>query len=75
MKELMKKFLIQTLILFFHVQIAFSQSAKFDSLIENSISLSEQFLYDANFEEAQKFVDISFFENFKLYEEKHSIAL
>ncbi len=47
----------------------------FDRFVENAISLAEQALYDAKFEEALKFIEPTYFEKFDAYEPKHKILL
>ncbi len=52
-----------------------TQQEEFDGFVSKSIALSEKLIYQADFEEAQKYVRLSFFETFTLYKRKHKIAL
>jgi tetratricopeptide (TPR) repeat protein len=51
------------------------QIAYFDSLINKSLFLSEKALFAANFEEAEKYISISHFEEFNLFRDKHKLKL
>ena len=53
----------------------FMQEKAFDDFVNQSISISEKLLYRADFDEAQKYLRLSFFESFALYQTKHQIAL
>ena len=61
-----------------HTQLALTQQAdinKLDSFVENTITLSEQSLYDASFDDALHFVEPTHYEKFSTYESKHEISL
>ena len=51
------------------------QSTLFDSLIDASIILSEQALFDANFKEAERYVDVSHFKEFRPFQDNHQLKL
>ncbi len=66
------------LLIIFQFKLAIAQEPEpihFDNFIKNAISLSEQALYQAEFEEALHFVEGSYFEQFSEYEDKHQILL
>ncbi len=67
-------------LLFFFYQITVTQAqindnSDFESLVKLSLSLSEKSIYLANFDEAEKYVQISHFEKFEMYQPKHQLAL
>ncbi len=51
------------------------QIAYFDSLINKSLFLSEKSLFAANFDEAERYISISHFEKFDLFNDKHKLKL
>ncbi len=65
-----------TLILLLRPEAGLGQTASdFDQLIDTAVSLSERALYDAKFEDALRFVDVSYFEQFESFREGHKIQL
>ncbi|MEL4457320.1 tetratricopeptide repeat protein [Lutimonas vermicola] len=74
----MKRTLLYIMLLAFIPSTVLSQSrdiSKVDSIVGLAISLSEEALFEAKFEEAKKAVDLLYFENFTNYKPKHKILL
>lgn len=51
------------------------QATRFDSLIDGSIFMSEQALFEANFKEAENYVALSHFKEFRPFQDKHEMKL
>ncbi len=74
----MRRTLVWIIFLFYLPGLIFAQSQhteNFDSLIDVSISLSEQALFNANFEEAERYINVSHFREFTFFEGKHELRL
>ncbi len=74
----MKKNILAFLLLVFVIELTSAQEidqSKIDSLVSGAISLSEEYLYDARFEEAKDLVQLSYFKNLNGYVQKHEIML
>ena len=74
----MIRIILTILLIAFHVKLAEAQRANVDNFnahVENAISLSEQALYDTQFDDALLFIERSYFERFSGYESKHEIWL
>jgi len=74
----MKKILIFIFLISVLINTSSAQNlraAYFDSLINKSIFLSEKALFAANFEDAERYISISHFEEFDLFQDKHKLKL
>lgn len=68
----MKKYPVHIICLLLIMTTTVARADTLDSIVENCLALSEAYLYEADFEEAEKYVDTLFFEKFKRYEKKHA---
>lgn len=70
--------MVINLLIIFHLHVVYSQDdgpVVIDAAITNAIELSESALYEANFNEALRVIDIADFENELGYEPRHEILL
>ncbi len=74
----MRRIVLYVTFLVFSFHSALGQTAglsKVDAIVALAISISEEALFEARFEEAKQVVDLSYFENITHYKPKHKILL
>jgi tetratricopeptide (TPR) repeat protein len=57
------------------IQAQMNKNIHFDSLINLCLSLSEKSIYDADFVDAEKYVQLAYFKKFEAFQSKHQLAL